>query len=653
MRVLRSLVAGSVGGLVAAPMVAGALAGPAHADLILDHLAPNAIKIDGLVKEWPGTTQANEVVKAGKLSATVVAGYDDKGIWFGAEVQKSGPMGRTSAFGPAEDCVSLVVAFPKGGVGKGGAGDYVVYEVGAYAGVPGSSAGLVKFRAGPNAGKAIDGAQIVEAPRKAGPGYGVEAFVPWSAFPEAKKVRVGLRGAVRVYEGDGTTLRAIRATGPGSLEAPGALAYLPTEPEQSLPAALAQKKLAWKDVAWDVTTDLLGDGLYERALFVGNHVFVLGPTYKEGKQWIVFELLGEPTAVEARDVTFDGHSELLITTRVKSGSVTREALSAYTMTGAKNAETPLRVFAHETSISSGSNALVDTVTFGGSAKKPTVTVTYQPAKGWDLASYKEPISVDVDPILFPWGAVKERTFAFTGVHFSKDKETAQKAAELPTVVVPKPADPTPPKPLATSELVTMALDQYRKEKGLPKGAPPRVEADAVLVPGKKGRVAVFGKDLVLATGDGGYFVVSMARFASDKDVMEVVAKDLTGDGRDEVIVRGIVRAKLTGPGGDKEVLREVMTIYSPSPKGSGLALTPVLAVETARAMEASRVESQFRIVTAKPGVPGKIELLRGTAKGWTEKTWPFAKEGDTGIDPLVLPWGKDLTYTWNGEKFVK
>lgn len=652
MRLLRFLVAGSVGGLVATSGV-GALVGPAHADLILDHLAPNTVKIDGLVKEWPGTTTAGEVVKAGKLSATVVAGYDDKGVWFGAEVQKSGPMGRTSAFGPNEDCVSLVIAFPKGGVGKGGASDYVTYEVGAYAGVPGSSTGLVKFRAGPNAGKAIDGAQIVEAPRKGGPGYGVEAFVPWSAFPEAKKARVGLRGAVRVYEGDGTTLRAIRATGPGSLEAPGALAYLPTEPEQSLPAALAQKKLSWKDVSWDVTADLLGDGLHERALFVGNHVFVLGPTYKEGKQWIVFELLGEPTAVEARDVTLDGHAELLITTRVKAGAVTREALSVYSMTGAKNAETPLRVFAHETSIASGGNALVDVVVFGGTAKKPTATVTYQPAKGWDVASYKEPISVDVDPILFPWGPVKERTFAFTGVHFTKDKETAQKAAEVPPVTVAKPPEPTAPKPLATSELVGMALDQYRKEKGLPKGSAPRVEADAVLIPGKKGRAAVFGKDLVLATGEGGYFVVSMARFQTDKDVMEVVAKDLTGDGRDEIVVRGIVRAKLTGPGGDKEVLREVMTIYSPSPKGSGLALAPVLTVETARAMDSSRVESQFRIVTAKPGVPGKIELLRGTAKGWTEKTWPFPKDDGAGIDPLVLPWGKDVTYTWNGEKFVK
>ncbi|MBK7398407.1 MAG: hypothetical protein IPJ34_19465 [Myxococcales bacterium] len=78
----------------------------------------------------------------------------------------------------------------------------------------------------------------------------------------------------------------------------------------------------------------------------------------------------------------------------------------------------------------------------------------------------------------------------------------------------------------------------------------------------------------------------------------------------------------------------------------------MLTVETARAMESSRVEAQLRIVTAKPGTPGQIGLMRGTAKGWTEKTWPFGKEADTGIEPLVLPWGKDVTYTWGGDKFV-
>ncbi len=145
----------------------------------------------------------------------------------------------------------------------------------------------------------------------------------------------------------------------------------------------------------------------------------------------------------------------------------------------------------------------------------------------------------------------------------------------------------------------------------------------------------------------------MPRFASEKDVMEVVAKDLTGDARDELIVRGIVRAKLTGPGGEKEVLREIMTIYSPTPKGAGLALNPVLTIETARAMESSRIDAQFRIITAKGKEPGKIEIMRGSAKGWSEKTWPFGKEADTGVEPLVLPWGKDVVYSWNGEKFAR
>ena len=34
-------------------------------------------------------------------------------------------------------------------------------------------------------------------------GYTFEAMIPWSAFPEAARTRVGLRGALRYYDGDG------------------------------------------------------------------------------------------------------------------------------------------------------------------------------------------------------------------------------------------------------------------------------------------------------------------------------------------------------------------------------------------------------------------------------------------------------------------
>ncbi|MBI2389406.1 MAG: hypothetical protein HYV09_07400 [Deltaproteobacteria bacterium] len=626
------------------------------ADVILDHLAPNAIKLDGKMKDWPGTNPGNESIQPGTSKATFFAGYDDQGVWVGAEVAKAGGIARTSSFGPTEDCVSLIIAFPKAGVAKG-LEAAAVHEIGFYAGVPGSSSGVVKFRAGPLAGKTIDGAKIIEANR-AGGGYTLEAFVPWSAFPDGKKLRVGLRGALRAYDGDpaGKAVRAIKATGPGSVDAPGALGGLLTEPEQSLPAALAAKKQNLKDVAFQVLADVTGDALAERLIFLGRSLYVLGPTFKEGKQWLGVDLGADVVAVDLRDANADGKSDLVLTTRTKGAGTTREALSVWAFSGA----VPSRVFAHETLVESGGNALRDVVTFGA-GKKPSITVGYEKPKGWTVDGYAEPIAADVDPILWPWGAVKERTFTWNGASFTKDKEVAQKptpktvepAKAVETAQPAKTAEPVP-----TGDLVTAALARYKKDKGLPEGAAGRIDVAATVIPGKKGRAALFGRELVIATGDGGYAVLGLGRFANDKDILDVTAKDLTGDGRDDLIVRGILRAKLTG-GSDKtekEVLREVLLVYSPKPQGKGLAIAQVFGAETSRAMGSDRVEASFRIITAKGGTPGKIELMKGSAKGFDKASWPFGKEEPTpGLEPLLLPWGSEtsVSFGWNGERFAR
>lgn len=613
------------------------------ADVILDHLGPSAIKLDGKIKDWPGTTAGHETIKPGKGTATFLAGYDEHGLWIGAEVAKAGAIVKDV------DCVSLIVAFPKEGVSKPGEG-LEVHELGFYPGVPGSSAGEAKFRAGPLAGKTVDSVKLVEANRTGG-GYTLEAFVPWSAFPGAKKVRVGLRGALRAYLSDG----GVKASGPGSVEAPAVLGGLLTEPEQSLPAALAAKKQHLKDASFEVLADVTGDASFERMLFLGRSLYVLGPGFKDGKQWLGVDLGVDVAGVEARDVTADGKSDLLITTRAKDGATTREALAVWAFSGA----VPSRVFAHEIAIESGGNALRDLVTFGG-GKKPTITVGYDKPKGWTVDSYAEPIASDIDPILWPWGAVKERTFVWNGALFTKDKEVAQKAIapkpkdEGKGFEPTKPAEPLPP----AGDLVVLALKQYKKDKGVAADAVARIEAPATVLPGKKGRAALYGRDLVIATGDGGYAVLSLGRFASEKDIVEVTAKDLTGDGRDELIVRGMLRAKLTGGSDktDKEVLREVMLVYSPKPQGKGLALVPVFGAEMGRTMGAEWVNVDFRIITAKGGTPGKIELIKGKAKGFTKASWPFGKEEPApGLEPLLLPWGSETTisYGWNGEKFAR
>jgi hypothetical protein len=122
------------------------------------------------------------------------------------------------------------------------------------------------------------------------------------------------------------------------------------------------------------------------------------------------------------------------------------------------------------------------------------------------------------------------------------------------------------------------------------------------------------------------------------------------------VVRGLVRAKLTGPSGDKEVLREILLAYHAKQTSGGLVVLPVFAAEVTRSIGADRVEAKVKVVAAKGTTPGKIEIAKGTAKGFTKSTWPFGAESPSpGLEPLILPWGTDnsITYGWNGEKLTR
>ena len=635
---LRSPIAASLAAVTATLFSTSAASA---AELVLDHLAPGAIKLDGKVKEWPPSTPTNETIRSGTASADVHAGYDADGLWVAAEVKKSGAIAHSSGMGDSDDCVSLIISFPRENQVRPSP-DRTTYEIGFYPGVPGSSSGGVKIRSGAMAGTVLSAAKIIEAPAKGG--YSIEAFVPWSALPEARRVRAGLRGAMRVYEGNGTTTLSIKATGPGSADSPSQLPTLATEAEISLPAALATRKQSLRDIRWDVTADVTGDAFDERILVIGDAFYVLGPGFREGKQWMAFDVGQAIASLDVRDVTGDGKADLIVTTRASAGGVRREAVSVWMFNGEK----PSKVFAHESAIeSSGGEALHDSIAFSG-GKKASITIGYQAPKIWTVGSFHEPTATDVDPILLPWGSVKERTFVFSGGSFVKDKETSQKPTAPPpgvasatTTTTSTPA-PTPP-PLSASEGAAASLAQYKKDRGV-SGAP-RWEATVDVV-GKSGRAALFGRDLVVAPGGmAGFSFVTMSRYAKESDILEVIAKDVTGDGRDDFLVRGLVRAKMERPGGaSQEVVREVLTIYVTSSSGGGFSIKPAGGFELMRTMGDAKVTSSYRVVAGKPPT---IEIARGAATGWSEKTWPFGSESATsGVEPILLPWAAKATTRW-------
>jgi hypothetical protein len=191
----------------------------------LDLVEPGArVKVDGVLGEWPARIAARTPIK-GVEGATAFAAalqYDDAKIYVAMEVVDKSLV-RTSRYSETEDHASLVIAFPTGGT-------FVGYEVGLFAGKEGEVPGEVRFLAGGRGD--VPGAKIVEAPTPGG--YTLEAVIPWSAFPEARTVRVGLRGTARYYDAEGGAIRTILATGPGDVQSPTSLAWVPTETEQSI-----------------------------------------------------------------------------------------------------------------------------------------------------------------------------------------------------------------------------------------------------------------------------------------------------------------------------------------------------------------------------------------------------------------------------------
>src|SRR6185436_5109135 len=178
--------------------------------------------------------------RAGKADIEARAGiaYDANNIYIAADVTDD------VLRGGGGDHVELVLGFPGG----------ATQEVELYPGEPGKSAGAAKTKDG----STISGARVVEAPRSGG--WSLEASVPWSAFSQARSVRVGLRAAIFVHDVDsGTTVKNI--VGTASSASYGSLPPLSTESEQSLADGLLKDKGIRGAPRWNLMADVAGDSM--------------------------------------------------------------------------------------------------------------------------------------------------------------------------------------------------------------------------------------------------------------------------------------------------------------------------------------------------------------------------------------------------------
>lgn len=622
-------------------------AGPLRAETLSKKNPP---KLDGMLKEWHARAPAKETL-AGKtdgLGLDVAVQSGDEVFWIAAEVTDP-KLTRSGKFGETEDHMTMTIAFPSG------RGQLKAYEVGLWPGIPGSAPGVVKWTVGPNAGQKVNGAKVVEMDTKGG--VTLEATIPWSNFPDA--TRVGMRAAFRWHDGDGSSVNGVLGTGLGTADKPGDLPALPISAEQAvLEGLLEQKGLAGTKPKIDLYADIAGDDRKERISVFGRFFTICGPGYRKGRQFFWREVQGEIVSLETKELTGHGKEELIVRRRVTQGSTNHDILEVWSIP--VNSEEPGTVFAHQISIQSGDGK--KRVSNAARLASKEIEISTEPAVGWDAASFNETIASDVEPLLLPWGAIKSKTFKLEGAKFSKASEVTQAgtAASASSGTSgtsgsePMAKDPPTPAVKKGSDLGKQVLEAYMKDANVPAGAKPKFDIE-VNVDGdaKPERVVVFGRDIVVL-GPGfkngtGYARLSLTQFADEKDITELTARDLNGNGAAEIIVRGQRHVK--APTGETI---DIDGLFVYSAKGGNL--TRVFAIETGREMGQKRVQGLVQFIPAKGGKGFDIDVRPGTAKGWSKENypWPQDKPGSGPIEPLLLPWGgtSNLRYVWNGNAYA-
>lgn len=620
-----------------------AMTGPLKAEAVLKG---TPVKLDGLLKEWHARSPASEALggTTDGLGFKVAVQYDDAKLYVGAEVTDK-EITRTKAFGTNEDHASFTIAFPSG------RGALKAYAIGLFPGKPGELAGAVRFLAGPDKGKDVPGARIVEAPT--GDGLSFEAVIPWATFAEARTTRVGLRAALRWHDGDGTKERGVVGTGKGSVDAPGDLPALPTASEQAVvEGLLSPNGLANEKPKVDLYVNLTGDDKRERVSVFGKFFTICGPTYRGGTQFFYRELAGELVSLEARDVTGNGREDLIVRRRFKAPSSVREWIEVWSLLGG---DEPVTAFGHEIAVVSldGKRKITNSVRVG--AKE--VEVSTERAVGWDAGSYQEPLTSEVEPILFPWGTVKSRTFKFEGAKFAKASEETQ--AGTPASAATAKAGPHDARDLPTPTVKAggdtsgKVLDAYRRDRGVSASEKPRFDLQVQLDGDPRPeRVVLLDRDIVVFgpgyKGGATYSYLTLSQFAKGADVRELSARDVNGDGTAEIVVRGVRRVAPPGGGPDVEV--EALFVYQVKDG----RLSRAFGIETAREQAGKRVQGMVQFVPSPSGRGFDLLVTPGAAKGWNAKSYPWPQEKSGGsIEPLLLPWGgvKSVRYVWNGTAF--
>lgn len=614
-------------------------------------LGSEKMRIDGVLKEWPAKLDALDTALqgggGGDPSATGALGYDDKNLYVAMKV-KDGKFVRTAGFGEKEDHAVLELAFPSGTSFKS-------RVVRLYAGEVGKSAGAVKMGGAP-----VTGARILEAPSEGG--HLIEVSIPWSAFPEASRGRAGLRAALRYVDADSAgSVRAIIGTSAGQGQS---LPPFLLEAEQGLYRDLLKAKGVAETPDKIGAADLTGDATDEVIGVYGNYLTVLGSAYRGGKEFFFQELdlgaEGKITRFELMDLTGDGKAEIVLGKRLGKKDEYREILQVLRT---ENGDTPYVAYNHETAIVTKKGEIRNEVSFRKKGSKVAIVFEQGKVEGFEPETYDEPMPDGMDSALLPWQTIKSASFEWDGKQFaSSGSETWTPKMKAPTqapkVAARAHADeapaPPPPRPPSPEEMLERVYVLYRQDR---KVGAERPRFDFMTdVAGDRGpeRVLIHGKDIVVfgkGYKQGTSYAYMTIGVESPKDIADVTARDLTGDGKSEILVRCVLHAKASKQMGADVIDRHGFFVYQTTEQG----LKRIFAAETGRSLGKDSIIANMRFVPKGKGTA--LELAPGRAVGWTAKTYPFPidKTPYGGLEPLLVPWGDVPVkrYHFDGSAFVE
>jgi hypothetical protein len=626
--------------LVSAPAAAGGRV------ILAEPVDDVKIRIDGDLREWPNKMTDLAETLDGKPSGgdprvAATLAYDEGSLYVVLKIfdQK---IVRTSAAGASEDHATLYLNFPKG----------QTYAVELHPGQPGKVAGAVKIK-----GASVNGAKIVEAPTDKG--LHVEVQIPWTAFAEAARTRVGLRATITYTDADaGGSVKAVIGTSQarsGKQMPPLLLAN-----EQGLEESIIKAKGLPPSPAREAYGNVSGDGMIERVAVWGGNLVIIGPHFRSGKEFYFADLgvsdASQVDRLELIDFDGDARDEIVVQKRVGASDKYREVL---TVLKVGKDDQPFLAFAHEVGIKTADGEIMNKVRLS----KSGIEIAQGDARGFEPGSFSEVQPGDMGATLLPWESVGSRTFAWKGKGFEATGETGftpKQGAVGASSKKPKgkrpassdePPAPPAPRPPSADEMLDRVYALYKKDRGV-SGKP---SFDFVTdVAGDRGpeRVLIHGKDIVVfgkGFREGLSYAFIAVGVADAKDILDATARDLTGDGKAEIIVRAVLHAKASKALGGDIVDRHALMVYGV--QGDGLVR--VFGAETGRSVGKDRILGAVAFTPARRGFDIELRPLR--AIGWTEQSYPFPPDTTTagGLEPLLLPWaGGSRKYRFDGKTFA-